>query len=247
MQNKGTRLFVCAVAMALSGLSSLPALANTSSVFSPDVSAGDRSFEYRSSFEPGEDGGPDVLAHRLHYQQSLNEQTRLRLIGTLSDKDQGLEYRYTRFELQHQFHEDEQAGFDSAIRFELQIAEGDDTPSRVRLAWTGKVDATPRWQLRANFLTGKQFDSGARSGMLLETRWQATYKLDNGVRVGLEMFNDLNTTADFGSFNEQEHTLGPILKFGIAKGWKAEASYHAGLSDDASDDTFRLHVKYRLP
>jgi len=221
--------------------------ANTSSVFSPDVSEGDRSVEYRSSFEPGEDGGPDIFAHRLHYQQSLNEQTRWRLIGVMSDSDQDLEYRYTRFELQHQLHEDELDGFDSALRFELQIAEGDDTPSRARLAWTGKVDATPRWQLRANLLTGKQFDSGAKSGLLLETRWQATYKLESGTRIGLEMFNDLNTTADFGSFDEQEHTIGPIVKFDIARGWKAEASYLAGLSDDASDNTFRLHLKYQLP
>ncbi len=241
------RLLTYAGGMASLCWLSMPALANTSSVFSPDVSEGDRSFEYRSSFEPGEDGGPDTLAHRLHYQQSINGQTRWRIMSQLSDKDEGLEYRYTRLELQHQLHEDEDAGFDSALRFELQIAEGDDTPSRARVAWTGKVDATPRWQLRANVLTGKQFDSGAKSGLLLETRWQATYKLDSGVRVGLEMFNDLNTTADFGSFDEQEHTLGPIVKFDIVKGWKAEASYHAGLSDDASDDTFRLHVKYRLP
>ncbi len=220
--------------------------ANTSSVFSPDVSAGDQSFEYRSSFEPGEDGDPDVFAHRLHYQQSFNDRTRWRIMGVQSDKDEGLEFRYTRLELQHQFHEDEEAGFDSALRFELQIAEGDDTPSRARVAWTGKVDATPRWQLRANFLTGKQFDSGAKSGLLLETRWQATYKLDGGARIGLEMFNDLNTTADVGSFDEQEHTLGPIVKFGLGKGWRAEASYHAGLSDDASDDTFRLHIRYKL-
>lgn len=226
-------------------LTSQHALANTSSVFSPDVSEGDRSWEYRSSFEPGEDRDPDTFAHRLHYQHSLNDQTRWRLIAQQSDKESGLEFRYARLELQHQLHEDEAAGFDSALRFEMQLAEGDDLPSRVRVAWTGKVDVTPNWQLRSNVLTGKQFDSGAEAGLLLETRWQASYKLNNGVRVGLEMFNDLNTTADVGSFDEQEHTLGPIVKFSLFD-VKAEASYHAGLSDSASDHTFRLHLKYRI-
>lgn len=226
-------------------LASANAHANTSGVFSPDVSAGDRSVEYRSSFEPGEDGNPDVFAQRLHYQHALNDQTRWRLIAQHSDSDDGLEFRYARLELQHQLHEDQEAGFGSALRFELQIAEGDDQPSRVRVAWTGKLDVTPEWQLRANALTGKQFDSGADSGLLLETRWQASYKLDNGVRVGMEMFNDLNTTSDFGRFDEQEHTLGPIVKFGLGA-LKAEASYHAGLSDAASDHTFRLHLKYRI-
>ena len=69
--------------------------------------------------------------------------------------------------------------------------------------------------------------------------------MESGVRLGLEMFNDLNTTADMGSFDEQEHTLGPIVKFALGD-VRAEASYHAGLSDAASDHTFRLHLKYRI-
>ncbi|XOV82352.1 MAG: transporter [bacterium] len=220
--------------------------ANTTSVFSPDVKEGDRMWEYRTSFEPNDGGQEDVFAHRLHYQHAFNGQSRLRVIGQQSDNGGDLEFRYMRLEYQYQYLEDEDAGWDSALRFELQLAEGDDLPHRFRLAWTGKVDATDRWQLRANLITGREFHSGADSGVSLETRWQATYALDGGTRLGLEMFNDLNTTADIGGFDDQEHQLGPIVKLKLGRGWSVDFSYLFGLSDGAADENLRMHLKYSL-
>ena len=235
---------LCAAMLTLSN--ALPVLANTSSVFSPDVKDGDRSFEYRGSYEPNDDGEPDVDAHRLHYQHAFNDRTRLRFIALQSDKGDGMEFRYTRFELQQQYKEDETDGWDAALRFELQIAEGDDLPHRARVAWTGKVDIGPRWQLRSNVLVGREFDSGADPGLALETRWQASYRLGDRARLGVEMFNDLNNTADFGSFDEQEHQAGPILKLNFGGGWRAELSYLVGVSSAAPDDNLRLQIRHTL-
>ncbi|MCR9259788.1 MAG: transporter [Pseudomonadaceae bacterium] len=233
---------------ALLMLATLPQVvwANTSGVFSPDVKAGDRMWEYRTSFEPNDGGVEDVFSHRLHYQHALNDQSRLRLIGLQSDNGGDLEFRYMRVEYQYQYLEDEDAGWDSALRFELQIAEGDDLPHRFRVAWTGKVDVTDRWQLRANLITGREFHSGADSGLSVETRWQATYAVGGGTRFGIEAFNDLNTTDDFGGFNEQEHQAGPIVKMRLGRGWSLDFSYLFGLSDDAPDENLRMHLKYSL-
>jgi hypothetical protein len=224
------------------GLASGPAFATTGTVFSPEVDDGERGLEYRISLQPDHDDQPERFSHRLHYQHALDDSLRWRLIALQREVDNdGLEFRYARLELQWQFLEDQEAGWDSALRYELQIAEGDDLPHRVRLAWTGKGDVTDRWQLRANFLTGREFGSGSNSGLLLETRAQATYRLNNGTRIGLEMFNDLNYTTDMGSFDDQAHQLGPIVKTGIG-GWGVELSYLIGLSDGAADQDFRLIV-----
>jgi len=217
-------------------------LANTSSVFSPDVDAGDRSVEYRASFEPNDDGAEDEFSHRLHYQHALDDKRRWRLIGLQEDTGSGLEFRYMRFEYQRQFHEDENDGWDSALRFELQLAEGDNLPHRVRLAWTGKVDVSERWQLRSNVLAGREFSSGADSGVALETRWQATFKLDGGTRLGLEMYNDLNTTAGFGSFEDQGHQLGPVARFKLGR-FGLDVSYLHGISSSAPDGAWRLSLR----
>jgi len=224
------------------GLTAGPALATTGTVFSPDVEAGEHGLEYRFSLQPEHDDEPEVFTHRMHYQRAFSESLRWRLIGTQRSVDNDeLEFRYARLELQWQFLEEEQHGWDSALRYELQIAEGDDLPHRVRLAWSGKGDVSDEWQLRGNVLVGREFGAESGSGLLLETRAQATYRLDNGTRVGLEMFNDLNTTADMGGFDEQGHQLGPIIKTGLG-GWNVDISYLAGLSDAAPDHDIRLMV-----
>ena len=217
------------------------ALANTGTVFSPEVDAGERAAEYRGSYVPEDGASPDVYTHRLHYQHAFDDQWRARLIALQRSVDGGsFDYRYTRLELQWQYLEDQSAGWDAALRFEAQL--GDGTPDRLRLAWTGKVDVGAGWQLRANALIGRQFGDGAASGLQMETRAQATYAIGNGVRLGLEMFNGLNTTADTGSFDDQEHQLGPILKAKLGRSWSINASYLAGISDAADDGDWRLII-----
>lgn len=219
----------------------LPALAaaNTTTVFSPDVDEGEREAEYRASFVPEDEPAPEVFAHRLHYQQAFNESWRARvLVAQRSVGGGSLDLNYTRLEVQWQFLEDEDAGWDAALRFEAQA--GDESPNRFRVVWTGKVDLEGGWQLRANAFVGRQTGAGAAPGLLLETRAQVTRSIGNGMRLGVEMFNDMNTTADTGSFDDQEHQLGPVLKAKFGGDWSLLAGYLFGLSDAADDGNFRL-------
>ena len=220
-------------------------LANTSSVFSPDVKAGDQSMEYRYSYIPDEAGSPSATAHRLHVQHALDDTWRLRVMGAYTRSGGGsVDFNYTRFELQHQYREDEQHGWDAAIRYEVQIADRSNRADRIRLGWTAKWDLDDNWQLRTNLMVGRQFSANAGSGLVLETRGQITRKIGSA-RLGVEMFNDLNRTTSFGSFDDQEHTIGPILKFDVG-GFSVSASYLFGVSDSADDDNFRLHLIHDL-
>ena len=197
------------------------ALANTGTVFSPEVDAGERAAEYRGSYVPEDGASPDVYTHRLHYQHAFDDRWRARLIALQRSVDgDSFDYRYTRLELQWQYLEDQSAGWDAALRFEAQLGNG--TPDRLRLAWTGKVDVGAGWQLRANALIGRQFGDGAASGLQMETRAQAT--------------------SAIGSFDDQEHQLGPILKAKLGKSWSINASYLAGISDAADDGDWRLII-----
>lgn len=220
-------------------------LANTSSVFSPDVDAGEREFEYRASYVP-EDGAIDsAFSHRLHYQYGFDDTWRIRLIGSQNRRgSDSLSYNYTRFEIQQQYLEDEKHGWDAAVRYEFQISDRPDRPHRVRLAWTGKWDINDYWQLRGNLMLGRQFGDNAGSGVFVETRSQITRKVGS-VRLGLEMFNDLNQTTEFGSWDEQEHQIGPVIKY-KAGNLSIFGSYLIGASSSADDDNFRVLLTYPL-
>ena len=221
--------------------------ANTSTVFGPGVDAGARALEYRLSLEPEDDGDAEVFTHRLHYQQAFNDSWRGRVIVNQRAVGGGdLDVRYSRLELQWQFLESETHGWDSALRYEIQVATQGGNPDRFRLAWTGSVDVTQRWQLRGNFLTGHEFGANADDGLLMEARAQASYALRDSLRLGVEVFSDLNTTANPGGFDEQEHQLGPILKAGLGRGWSLNAGYLRGISAAAPDDTFRLMAEFEF-
>ncbi|XOV86946.1 MAG: hypothetical protein ACFHX7_18525 [Pseudomonadota bacterium] len=222
------------------------AQANTSSVFSPEVNAGTQQIEYRSSYV-GEDGGaPSQFSHRLHFQHAFNDTYRLRLIASgARSGGNNLSYNYTRLELQQQYLESEEHGWDAALRYELQISDRSGRPDRFRIAWTGKKDITPDWQIRGNLMLGRQFGANPASGVQVETRAQVTRKVPTGGRLGLEMFNDLNETTNFGSFDDQAHQAGPVYKHQVGN-LNVLVSYLFGLSQGADDGDFRVHLIWGL-
>lgn len=229
----------------LSILLPLFATANTSSVFSADVKADTQALEYRTSYVPDDGPAESVFAHRLHYQHAFDDTWRIRFIGAQGRRgDSSLSYSYTRFELQYQYLEHEEHGWDAAFRYELQLSDDSARPDRFRIGWTSKWDIADNWQLRTNLMLGRQFSTGAGSGVFVETRGQITRRFGEG-RLGLEMFNDINQTTNFGSFDDQEHQLGPIYKFKIGS-LSVNASYLFGLSDSADDDNLRFHFIHAL-
>lgn len=210
---------------------------NTSSVFSADVKKGEPSFEYRSGYDPDSHN----FAHRFHYQYGLSESWRMRLILLQSKNElENLEYRYARWEGQWQFLEDEEAGWDSALRFEVQLADFDDEPSRGRVAWTGKKDLDEDWQVRWNLLTGHQIGSESKSGWLLESRAQVSRKINSQWRFAVDYYGDMNTTKSIGSFDDQEHQLGPLFKFSLKNGWSGNFGALYGISESAPDKEYRV-------
>lgn len=160
------------------------------------------------------------------------------------NENNNLEFRYLRWEGMWQFLEDEEVGWDSALRFEVQLADTDDLPSRVRLAWSSKWDLDSNWQFRTNVLTKHQFGEDAGDGYFLEGRAQLTRKWTANTRIGVDWYGDFNTIEDIGSFDEQEHQLGPLLKFDLDENWGGQAGVLLGVSDAAADSEFRLHLIY---
>ena len=80
---------------------------------------------------------------------------------------------------------------------------------------------------------------------MLEARSQITAPWQ-GMRVGVEAFNDFNYDSGVIAYNEQDHQIGPILKVKAA-GFSITASYLMGASDAADQHNFRLHVSRAIP
>ncbi len=216
------------------------AVATTAGVPGPNVSATDRSFEYRTSLRPDEGARPAEFSHRLHYQHGLSDTRRLRVMAQQGKREgSDWELRYTRAEYQWQYRKGAAGGAASALRFDLQLVEGDDEPHFARVAWITQFNVGDA-RTRFNVFLRRDFGDRARSGLALQTRGEMTWRM-NEQRIGFQMFNGFNTTSDIGGFDEQSHQIGPVLS-GRAGEWRWFASYLAGVSDRAPDGAVRFFI-----
>ncbi|HPE29620.1 MAG TPA: hypothetical protein PLV61_00415 [Parvularculaceae bacterium] len=237
----------CAIGLAAALGFLAPACAqNTAGIANPDVKAGARSFEYRAAYETRDDGRPGAFAHRLHYQQSFDESWQGRVVLLQSERGgEALEFRSISLEVMRQFVESETSGgWESAFRVDGLIPLADSQPGRIRAAWLNSYEFDDDWKLRAALYFGREIGDLARSGVSIETREEISRRVAGDFRIGVQAFNNFNTTAQFGVFNEQRHQLGPMLKGAITNRLSYTASALFGVSRDAADADFRLFITY---
>jgi len=221
---------------------------STSGVSGSDVNDGEDLFEYRFSYSPENDGHEDGYTHRLHYQHGFSDRWRGRMLLTMARRDaDALKPTTASIEILHQFKESQDTGgWDSAIRFDGNIPLQDGTPGRARVAWHNQFALDEHFELRGVILFGHEFGDKAKDGVSIETREEITYKLPSGIRIGAQLFDSYGTTDHFGSFNDQKHQLGPVLKGKLSDHVKYEFSTLFGLSRAASDADIRFFLSYTL-
>ena len=219
---------------------------NISGVSGADVKAGAAKFEYRAGYSPEINGADDAFAHRFNLQYALDNRWRVRVMLAQRDRGGGgLQTRDVSLEVMNQFLESEDTGgWDSAIRVDGRIPVADNRPGRVRAAWINNFDLGDGWAARANIYMGKEIGDLAKDGLTLETREEITYEIGDGMKIGAQLFNNFNTTAQIGGFDEQRHQIGPVLKGRFSKRIKFETGALFGLSDAASDVDLRFFISY---
>lgn len=212
----------------------------TSGVHGPDVKADDRSMQLRLASSPGDKNGQqDNWAYRLHYQHAFNDEFRGRMI--LQYRDRGsFQYEYIRTELLYNFKKKADDGqWSSGVRFDIRQRRSD-SPEMVAINWTNQWDLSNGIRVRGILIGAWEFGSDrASSGTEIETRGSVTKKLEGGLTVGVEMFNDYGRVGNFGSFNKQSHQIGPMLGVSLS-GLKYEVRYLAGVSNGSRDHNFGL-------
>lgn len=219
---------------------------SVSGVSGSDVKAGEDSVEYRFAFTPDNDGREEAYAHRFHYQHGFSDALRGRALILLGNKGGApLDVQAVSAEALYQFLESEKTnGWDSAIRVDGILSTVDGRPDRVRIGWHNAFELSKALELRAVLLLGKELGDNRRDGISIETREELTLKIHPKYRFGLQAFNNFNTTAHIGSFDEQRHQVGPIIKGKLTDHVKFELSTLFGISDDPTDLDVRLFLSY---
>jgi hypothetical protein len=230
------------LATLLTVIGSCALASNTSGVLDPGVKENDRSMQFRVALSPGdEDGEADNWAYRLHYQHSFNDRVRGRLIMQYGDRGT-FQYEYVRAEILYNFKKKETDGiWSSGVRFDVRQRRSDN-PEQFAINWGNQWDFKNGIRVRGVLVGSWEFGSNrAGSGTKIHARSSIGKKLDNGLTVGIEMFNDLGRFGSFGSFNSQSHQIGPMVGSSIA-GFKYQVRYLAGISNGSRDNNFGFRI-----
>lgn len=215
--------------------------ASTSGVPGPVVNSDDRSLLYRFAYSPSDDDDniPRRIRHRIHYQHALNEDFRLRVISQFGDTGNDMQFEYAGAELLWHFKKRNAGKWDSALRLDFRNRRGGRQIYGVD--WANQWKINNKWQARAALLLAWQSGDNTSSGTKVSTRFNALYKMQNGHKIGIEMFNSYGRYGDSGNFDDQSHQIGPVLS-GKINGYKYQLGYLNGVSDSASDHDLRLWI-----
>ena len=209
---------------------------NTGGIFSPIVNEGHKSAQYRSAYNLD----TDDFAQRLHYQQAINGDFMLRLIGqTKETASSDFDFDFVQAELFWQLSPDNSA-YGTGLRFDVRLRD-DDRPHQLGLNWSNQWKFAEDWTARVVILSALQFGENSTDGIFLAPRAHLSRKFDNGISLGAEYYGNFGNSKDF-SLSKTGQAAGPFVSAKIAQKTSVLAGVQFGLNDVAPDTDLRLWV-----
>lgn len=234
---------VCALAILFLFPASSSALASTtSSVGSPTVTKGEAEVAVRAGYSTADDksGDDERFRSRVHLKYGFTDLYAVQIVVS-QDKRKGDSFEHDGVKFENRFHilKKDQYGFDFGIRANYSLKDGDKKPDSAEIGFYELIPIDA-YELRANQIFSHDVGSDAEDGVGAELRFQATRKFDAGYRLGLESFHDFGNLSDNEGYDEQSHTIGPVVKTDLLNLGQIEAGYRAGISEAAPDHSFKV-------
>jgi hypothetical protein len=229
-------LLAAGSALATAGLAigmSKPALAEFE-IQEVEVQKGEKELEYRGAVHWGfpkaekeaasdgegdgegaleeEDEGPLRQSHDFELQYGISDRW---LFSTTLTADQPLGENFNvssvELGLQYEIIEREGNGIGLAFQSEYGFATRGGEADEIGFGPIVEL-ATGKLLLTLNPIFGAQIgDNRQTDGLGFEYGWRAEYDFSNHWGIGVEMFGEIEDLSNSGSFNDQNHSIGPTL------------------------------------
>lgn len=200
--------------------------------------------ELRFGYSAGDSSSAqdERLRSRVQFDYGVTDNYAARLL-IFHDKRKGKNSEHEGIMMDHRFHlwDAKDYGFDFGVRAFYFWKDGDKKPDHAGIRL---IEVVPfeNWELRLNQFLRHDVGEDRIPGLSLELRTQATTKLNDTHRWGIESFNNFGRLRNLSGYSSQQHTIGPVLK-GKIGGLGYETGYRAGISESAIDHSFKLFFK----
>ena len=230
---------------ALLAFSSTQAFASTTgSVGSPKVTKGKTEVEVRAGYsEADEDSSQDErFRTRQHIDHGFTDYYAGRIVVS-QDKRKGDSYEHDAIKIENRFYilKAEDYGFDFGARANYTHKDGDKKPNSIEL---GLYELIPlnEYELRLQQSFTHDVGEDSDDGIGAELRFQVTRPIHDNHKLGLESFHALGNLNDNSDYDDQSHTIGPVLKGKIFGDYGYQTGYRVGISDSAPDHSFKFFL-----
>lgn len=164
----------------------------------------------------------------------------------IANKSNGGNLKYTGTEIVNKFQLTDKGeyavdvGLYTAYKFVASPAEADEIEAILLLA-----KQYGQWSHYANIKFETEVGENNSDDIGAAFSWQSAVKVTDSAAVGFEYYGDLGAIDNTGSFDEQEHQTGPIVKFDIPHTpLEMRVGYLFGLSDASPDGAVTWKVEY---
>lgn len=239
------RLVLLAAGVALAAFSA-SAQAATGKVGSPDVKEGVGKLEARLGYIEDDDASSqdERFRTRVQYDHGLTDFYAFRLILAMDRrKSDNMEFESVGVDNRFYIYESPKRFFRFGVRAGYTFKDGDKKPDNLSFGFferfsfaDGKVDT------RFNQLFKHETGPSSVSGLELESRTQVTYAISPDHRFGIESFNNFGNLKEDKDFDDQSHTLGPVLTGKLGGGFDYEMAWRMGVSEAAPDHTIKFTI-----
>lgn len=216
-----------------------------SDVGSPKVKAGQTEIAGRVGFSAADQDSSDDsrFRSRVHIDYGFNDTYAARIVFAQDDrKGDGFEHDSVKLENRFYLLRAQDYGLDFGLRLNYARKDGDKKPDELELGLYELIPLGP-CELRFNQLFADAVGDEAEDGIELTLRNQITIPFFNTNRFGLESFHDFGNLESSGSYEEQNHSFGPVFKGELPFGGLTyETGYRAGISDGAPDHSVKFFI-----
>ena len=216
-----------------------------SSVGGPSVKKGQLTLGARVGYSDADVGSSQDqrVRSRLHADYGLTDVYAVRLVFA-GDKRKGDNFEAERLGFENRFHllKAKDHGFDLGLRLNYTVNDGDKKPDVASVRFYQQF-AVSDWTIRFNEIFNHEVGQDADGGVAVELRSQATYKVNEHFRLGVESLNDFGRLNNVSGYSAQDHEFGPVIKGKLGNGLSYETGYRAGISQSAADHNVRLFLK----
>jgi len=238
----------CCLAAFLIALASAPASAQFY-VRSPDVEKGETEIEEHGAIYAGP-GEEERLrqSHEVEIKHGFTDRWEGILEGVFKqDIGEDLEGRQIELGAQYEILQREGDGIGVAFRTLYEFALQDDSPDEILFGPLAKYVRGRDSATINTFFVGQLGDEAEIDGLELKVNWRLKHELGERFALGIEGYSEIEDLAHAGSFDDQEHRLGPVAYLelggeGARPKWEFAAGALLGVSEATSDVTFKFDI-----